>query len=173
MTCEQRTPMHRQGRYPGGDSDQENRALSIPQRQQLLMGRGNSRSVAENIALTSERGQLRFRRNEAEENVQQLSTRYGLSISPWVKVWQHSVGLQQRVEILIALSAEARILILDEPTAVLSPQEITELFTILRRLKSDGHSIIFISHKLKEVMEISESDYRVASRQKGRDDEGR
>ena len=115
-----------------------------------------SLSVAENIALTSERGKFRFRRNEAEENVQQLSTRYSLSISPQMKVWQLSVGLQQRVEILKALSAEARILILDEPTAVLSPQEITELFTILRRLKSDGHSIIFISHKLKEVMEISD-----------------
>ena len=115
-----------------------------------------SLSVAENIALTSERGKFRFRRNEAEENVQQLSTRYGLSISPQMKVWQLSVGLQQRVEILKALSADARILILDEPTAVLSPQEITELFAILRPLKSDGHSIIFISHKLKEVMEISD-----------------
>ena len=115
-----------------------------------------SLSVAENIALTAERDKFRFRRNEAEENVQQLSTRYGLSISPQMKVWQLSVGLQQRVEILKALSADARILILDEPTAVLSPQEIAELFTILRRLKSDGHSIIFISHKLKEVMEISD-----------------
>ena len=115
-----------------------------------------SLSVAENIALTSERGKFRFRRNEAEENVQQLSTRYGLSISPQMKVWQLSVGLQQRVEILKALSADARILILDEPTAVLSPQEITDLFAILRRLKSDGHSIIFISHKLREVMEISD-----------------
>ncbi len=115
-----------------------------------------SLSVAENIALSSGCGKFRFRRNEAEENVQQLSTRYSLSISPHMKVWQLSVGLQQRVEILKALSADARILILDEPTAVLSPQEITELFAILRRLKSDGHSIIFISHKLKEVMKISD-----------------
>ena len=115
-----------------------------------------SLSVAENIALTAERGKFRFRRNDAEEKVQQLSTRYSLSISPHVKVWELSVGVQQRVEILKALSANARILILDEPTAVLSPQEITELFAILRRLKSDGHSIIFISHKLKEVMEISD-----------------
>ena len=115
-----------------------------------------SLSVAENIALNVGRGKFRFRRNEAEEKAQQLSTHYGLSISPQMKVWQLSVGLQQRVEILKALSADARVLILDEPTAVLSPQEITELFTILRRLKSDGHSIIFISHKLKEVMEISD-----------------
>ena len=115
-----------------------------------------SLSVAENIALNSGDDKFRFRRNEAEENVEQLSTRYGLSISPRMKIWELSVGLQQRVEILKALSADARILILDEPTAVLSPQEITELFAILRRLKSDGHSIIFISHKLKEVMEISD-----------------
>ena len=115
-----------------------------------------SLSVAENIALSSGCGKFRFRRNEAEENVQQLSTRYSLFISPHMKVWQLSVGLQQRVEILKALSADARILILDEPTAVLSPQEFTELFAILRRLKSDGHSIIFISHKLKEVMKISD-----------------
>ena len=66
------------------------------------------------------------------------------------------MDFSKRVEILKALSADAQILILDEPTAVLSPQEITELFAILRRLKSDGHSIIFISHKLKEVMEISD-----------------
>ena len=115
-----------------------------------------SLSVAENIALTSGRSKFQFHRTEAEKNAQQLSTRYGLSISPQTKVWQLSVGLQQRVEILKALSADARILILDEPTAVLSPQEITELFTILRRLKSDGHSIIFISHKLKQVMQISD-----------------
>lgn len=115
-----------------------------------------SLSVAENIALTAERGKFRFRRNEAAENVYQLSTRYGLSISPHLKVWQLSVGLQQRVEILKALAADVKILILDEPTAVLSPQEITELFAILRRLKSDGHSIIFISHKLREVMEVSD-----------------
>ena len=115
-----------------------------------------SLSVAENIALSAGRGRFRFRRNEAEENVRQLSTRYGLSIAPRSKIWQLSVGLQQRVEILKALSADAQILILDEPTAVLSPQEVTELFAILRRLKSDGHSIIFISHKLKEVMEISD-----------------
>ena len=83
-----------------------------------------SLNVAENIALTSERGKFRFRRNEAKENVQQLSTRYGLSISPQMKVWELSVGLQQRVEILKALSADARILILDEPTAVLSHKKL-------------------------------------------------
>ncbi len=139
-----------------------------------------SLSVAENIALG--RGTFRFRRRDMEEQVLALSRRYGLSIQPSAKIWQLSVGLQQRVEILKALvynssplsaggkggglpargerqggrGEGARILILDEPTAVLSPQEIAELFTILRRLKSEGHSIIFISHKLKEVMEISD-----------------
>ena len=116
----------------------------------------SSLSVAENIALSSGRGKFRFHRRRAEANAYQLSTRYSLSIPPHAKIWQLSVGLQQRVEILKALSAAARILILDEPTAVLSPQEIAELFAILRHLKSDGHAIIFISHKLKEVMEISD-----------------
>ena len=123
-----------------------------------------SLSVAENIALTLRKGKFRFRRREVEEYVFQLSHHYGLSIQPHAKISQLSVGLQQRVEILKALVANSvlnettstRILILDEPTAVLSPQEILELFTILRRLRSDGHSIIFISHKLKEVMEISD-----------------
>ena len=123
-----------------------------------------SLSVAENIALTLRKGKFRFRRREVEEYVLQLSHHYGLSIQPHAKISQLSVGLQQRVEILKALVANSvlnettstRILILDEPTAVLSPQEILELFTILRRLRSDGHSIIFISHKLKEVMEISD-----------------
>ncbi|MFB3041456.1 MAG: ABC transporter ATP-binding protein [Candidatus Poribacteria bacterium] len=123
-----------------------------------------SLSVAENIALTLRKGKFRFRRREVEEYVLQLSHHYGLSIQPHAKISQLSVGLQQRVEILKALVANSvlnettstRILILDEPTAVLSPQEVLELFTILRRLRSDGHSIIFISHKLKEVMEISD-----------------
>ena len=115
-----------------------------------------SLSVAENIALTSGRGKFRFHRVPSGGERPAAFHPLRLSISPQMKVWQLSVGLQQRVEILKALSADARILILDEPTAVLSPQEITELFTILRRLKSDGHSIIFISHKLKEVMEISD-----------------
>ena len=67
-----------------------------------------------------------------------------------------SVGLKQRVEILKALAVDAHILILDEPTAVLSPQEVTDFFTILRALQTDNRSIIFISHKMKEVLEISD-----------------
>lgn len=124
-----------------------------------------SLSVAENIALNTRQSKFRFRRRAAEAYVHELSHHYGLVIDPHAKVWQLSVGLQQRVEILKVLAdkptsdshtAQGRILILDEPTAVLSPQEVTELFTILQRLKSNGHAIIFISHKLKEVMEISD-----------------
>ena len=120
-------------------------------------------SVAENIAHNSRGRNFRLRRRTVEAQVLELSRRYGLLIDPRAKIWQLSVGLQQRVEILKALvnpgnsgSIMPRILVLDEPTSVLSPQETNELFTILRRLKGEGHSIIFISHKLKEVMKISD-----------------
>ncbi len=120
-------------------------------------------SVAENIAHNFRRGKFRLKRRTVEALVFELSRRYGLLIEPRAKIWQLSVGMQQRVEILKALvnptmddSIKPRILVLDEPTSVLSPQETHELFTILRRLKTEGNSIIFISHKLKEVMEISD-----------------
>ena len=113
-------------------------------------------TVAENIALgLTDRG-FRFRRNEAFEKVRDLSRRFGFDINPEAYAWQLSVGLQQRAEILKALAAEAQILIFDEPTAVLAPQEVGELFSTLRQLAADGCAIIFISHKLKEVMEISD-----------------
>ncbi len=113
-------------------------------------------TVAENIALgTRDRG-FRFRRDEANQKTRELSEQFGFAIDPEAYIWQLPVGLQQRVEILKALAADARILILDEPTAVLAPQEVDELFSILRRLKADDRSIIFISHKLKEVMTISD-----------------
>ncbi len=85
-----------------------------------------------------------------------LSERYGLSVDPNALVWQLAVGQQQRVEILKALYRDAALLILDEPTAVLTPQEVDELFLTLRRLVQAGHSLIFISHKLHEVMAISD-----------------
>lgn len=120
-------------------------------------------SVAENIAHNFRHGKFRLKRRTVEALVLELSRRYGLLIEPRAKIWQLSVGMQQRVEILKALvnptmddSIKPRILVLDEPTSVLSPQETHELFTILRRLKAEGNSIIFISHKLKEVMEISD-----------------
>src|SRR5207244_9342061 len=92
----------------------------------------------------------------ARKRVRELSERYGLAVDPDARVDRISVGQQQRVEILKALYRGAEILILDEPTAVLTPQEAKELFEILRSLKDQGKSIIFISHKLNEVLEIAD-----------------
>ncbi|MBI4863484.1 MAG: ABC transporter ATP-binding protein [Candidatus Riflebacteria bacterium] len=90
------------------------------------------------------------------ERIRGLAGRYGLPVDPDAFVWQLSVGEQQRVEIVKTLIHDARILILDEPTAVLTPSEAGELFGVLRRLKADGTSIVFISHKLEELLEISD-----------------
>ena len=88
--------------------------------------------------------------------MKELSDRYGLAVDPDAVIEQVSVGMQQRVEILKTLYRDARILILDEPTAVLTAQETQELFEVLRALTEDGVSIVFISHKLNEVLEISD-----------------
>jgi simple sugar transport system ATP-binding protein len=85
----------------------------------------------------------------------ELADIYGLKIDPDAYVWQLSVGQQQRVEIIKALYRGAALLILDEPTAVLTPQEVDELFVIMHQMVKDGHGLIFISHKLHEVVEIS------------------
>src|SRR5918996_851384 len=92
----------------------------------------------------------------AEERVRELSSQFGLAVRPEARVSSISVGMQQRAEILKALYRGAEILILDEPTAVLTPQEARELFQIIRSLQADGRSIIFISHKLNEVLEIAD-----------------
>jgi simple sugar transport system ATP-binding protein len=115
-------------------------------------------SVAENIILGQEsiRGGLFIDRKEASRRVRELGRRFGFEVDPDAKVGTLSVGWQQRVEILKALYHEARILVLDEPTAVLTPQETVEIFEVLRRLSAEGHSIIFISHKLNEVLEIAD-----------------
>jgi simple sugar transport system ATP-binding protein len=114
-------------------------------------------TVAENIVLAMEpsRGPL-FDMDAAEKRVSDLARTLGFRIDPHARVEAISVGQQQRVEILKALYRRASILILDEPTAVLTPQEANELFEIVRVLKQEGHSIIFISHKLKEVLEIAD-----------------
>ena len=113
-------------------------------------------TVAENVALglPSSRGPLTDL-DRVTARILELAKIYGLKIDPAAYVWQLSVGQQQRVEIIKALYRGAALLILDEPTAVLTPQEVDELFVIMRQMVKDGHGLIFISHKLHEVVEIS------------------
>jgi general nucleoside transport system ATP-binding protein len=114
-------------------------------------------TIAENIVLGDEpsnRGMLDMA--AAEERVRELSTRYGLSVDPHALVADVGVGTQQRVEILKALYRDAKVLILDEPTAVLTPPEIVELLAVLRELRARGTSIIIITHKLDEVLQIAD-----------------
>jgi len=114
-------------------------------------------SVAENVALglPSSRG-LMLDLDVVTNRIHELSSRYGLQMDPTAMVWQLSVGEQQRVEIVKALYRGADLLILDEPTAVLTPQEVNDLFNTLRRMAKEGHALIFISHKLHEVLSISD-----------------
>jgi simple sugar transport system ATP-binding protein len=115
-------------------------------------------TVAENVVLGQEPsfgGMVDLSR--ANEIVRELSEQYGLKVDPTAKVDTLSVGIEQRIEIIKVLYRGAEILILDEPTAVLTPQEVDELFEIMRSLKDQGKTIIFITHKLQEVMTISDA----------------
>jgi simple sugar transport system ATP-binding protein len=94
--------------------------------------------------------------NRAAARVRELADQYGLKVDPDTYIWQLSVGAQQRVEILKALYRGAQLLVLDEPTAVLTPQETKEFFATLRAMAERGHTVVFITHKLEEVMEISD-----------------
>lgn len=123
-----------------------------------------SHTVAENIVLGL-RGNFIYPDRSAREKIQEFSDRYHLTVDPDVRIWQLSAGEQQRVEIIKALYRGAEILILDEPTSMLTPGEAEELFTILRRMAEEGNTIIFITHKLDEVMAISD---RVTVLRKGR-----
>src|SRR3954466_8967834 len=115
-------------------------------------------TVAENIVLAEEptRAGVLLDEAAATRQVHELSERFGLAVGPDARVEKISVGQEQRVEILKALYRGADVLILDEPTAVLTPQEAGELFRIVESLKADGKSIIFISHKLNEVLQIAD-----------------
>ncbi len=116
-------------------------------------------TVTENIILGMEPNKLGFHVDykTATAKIKNLSDQYGLKVNPDSKISEISVGMQQRVEILKTLYRGADILIFDEPTAVLTPQEITELMSIMRRLVEEGKSIILITHKLKEIMHISDT----------------
>ena len=115
-------------------------------------------TVAENVVLANEptAGGVFLDQHDAESKVAELAASFGFALDPDALVQDITVGQQQRVEIVKALYRRADILILDEPTAVLTPQEATELFGILKILKNEGMSIIFISHKLNEVLEIAD-----------------
>jgi ABC-type uncharacterized transport system ATPase subunit len=114
-------------------------------------------TVAENIVLAVEPRKGPFLDiDAAEKSVREISQRFGLAVRPNARIESISVGMQQRVEILKALYRGAEILILDEPTAVLTPQEAEELFEIVRSLQAEGKSIIFITHKLGEVLAIAD-----------------
>jgi len=115
-------------------------------------------TVAENIVLAVEPREagVLLDYDEARRRVAEIAKQFGFAIDPDARIEDISVGQQQRVEILKALYRKADILILDEPTAVLTPQEASELFEILKSLKNEGMSIIFISHKLNEVLEIAD-----------------
>lgn len=114
-------------------------------------------TVLENIILGVEPNKMGFlQKNEARKKVVDLSEKYGLKVNPDALIEEISVGMQQRVEILKMLYRENEILIFDEPTAVLTPQEIKELLKIMRGFAEEGKSILFITHKLNEIMEVAD-----------------
>ncbi len=138
-----------------GPSDAIDRGISMVHQHFMLVP---VLSVAENIVLGEESmtAGVFLDRNEIRRRIVELGRRFGFEVDPDAKVGSLSVGWQQRVEILKALYRNAKILVLDEPTAVLTPQETEEIFEVLRRLAAEGHSIVFISHKLYEVIEIAD-----------------
>jgi simple sugar transport system ATP-binding protein len=114
-------------------------------------------TVAENVALgLKSTREPRLDLDRVAKRVAELSKTYGLKVDPSAHVWQLAVGEQQRVEILKALYRGASLIILDEPTAVLTPQEVDDLFVTFKRMAQEGHALIFISHKLHEVVAISD-----------------
>jgi ABC-type uncharacterized transport system ATPase subunit len=124
-----------------------------------------SQSVTENILLGLDEPRFVMNLPRYERRIAELAGEFGLHVDPRAKIWQLSVGEQQRVEILKILYRGADILIMDEPTAVLAPQEIEDLFGILRGMVAEGKSMVFISHKLGEVMDIAD---RITVLRKGR-----
>lgn len=115
-----------------------------------------TQTVAENLILGRPYPRFLLNHDHLNQEIAALSRQFGLAVEPSAKIWQLSVGEQQRVEVLKMLYHGAKILIMDEPTAVLTPQEVVDLFHTLRQMAASGHTIIFISHKLDEVMAIAD-----------------
>jgi simple sugar transport system ATP-binding protein len=114
-------------------------------------------TVAQNVVLGLPSSRRPFLDTDlATARIRELAEQYGLKVDPESRIWQLSVGAQQRVEIVKALYRGAQLLVLDEPTAVLTPQETREFFVTLRSMAERGHTVIFITHKMEEVMEISD-----------------
>ncbi|BCV22361.1 ABC transporter ATP-binding protein [Moorella sp. Hama-1] len=113
-------------------------------------------TVTENVALGL-KGGLKLNLNQLAGEIASLSREYGLQVDPQARIWQLSVGEQQRVEIIKLLYRKARVLILDEPTAVLTPQEARDLYLTLKKMAAQGCAVIFITHKLQEVMDASDT----------------
>jgi len=124
-----------------------------------------TQTVTENLILGQSSPRFYINHRELDTQFTELSRKFGLTIDPGARIWQLSVGEQQRVEILKMLHQGANILIMDEPTAVLTPQEVNDLFDTLRSMASSGHTVVFISHKLDEVVTIAD---RVTVLQRGR-----
>jgi simple sugar transport system ATP-binding protein len=124
-----------------------------------------SQTVTENILLGMDEPRIRMNLNQFDQKIADLGKHFGMEVDPKAKIWQLSVGEQQRVEILKMLYRGAQVLIMDEPTAVLAPQETEVLFKTLRAMVAEGKSVIFISHKLQEVMAIAD---RVTVLRKGK-----
>ena len=129
-----------------------------------------SMTVTENVLIGLDRPRLRLRLDRQDAEIGRLAEAHGLRVDPRARIWQLSVGERQRVEILKVLYRGARVLILDEPTAVLAPQEVDDLFRTLRSMTAAGRSIVFISHKLGEVLAIAD---RITVMRRGRVDGGR
>lgn len=125
----------------------------------------SSFTVAENILLPSKYSGIVLNMYDIERKIEEFSIKYGLKVDPKAHIWQLSVGEQQRVEIIKVLYQGADIMILDEPTAVLTPQEANELFRVLRQIANSGKSVIIITHKLDEVMSVAD---RVTVMRKGK-----
>src|SRR5262245_33332632 len=115
-----------------------------------------TQTVAENLILGQAWPRFYINYEVLNQQITALSQKFGLRVEARAKIWQLSVGEQQRVEILKMLYQGASLLIMDEPTAVLTPQEVTDLFKTLRSMVDSGHTVIFISHKLDEVLAIAD-----------------